>query len=69
MKAAKTIKAYYVGKQLPEYFGKLVDVRDDYSRDYYFEIRFPGEKKWRDGFTDIDFSVSDPGLVASIITN
>ncbi len=56
MKKGKPIKAYYIGTEFPDYFGKEIEVRDDYSTsDPAYEIRFVGESQWHDNMDDEDW--------------
>lgn len=56
MKAHKTVMGIYIGNEFPDYKGKEIEIRDDYSqgKNPCYEIRFSGEKHWHDNIGDED---------------
>jgi len=50
---------YYIGAEFPEYFGKEIEVKDDYSdpTNPCYQIRFVGENIWYDNMDDSDWQI------------
>lgn len=49
---------HYVGEEFPEFYGKEIEVRDDYSDNSpCYKIRFIGESKWHNNMDKEDFTL------------
>lgn len=57
---------YYIGGEFPDYYGKEIEVKDDYSdpKNPCYKIRFVGENLWHDNMDNSDCQIKRPSASA-----